>query len=92
MKIALVLAVAAVLANIFFIWFAKKNNQTKPAESSNLKSGSFAFPKEYLNTPEVERLRKSTAAELDLSTEELDRMLAKEIKQMAKEKELINIQ
>lgn len=92
MKIAIVLAVVAVVANISFIWYAKKSNKTKSDESSNFKNGLFAFPKGYLNIPEVKQLRKSTAAELGLSIEELDRMLAKEIKQLAKEKELINIE
>ena len=57
-----------------------------------LKNGSYAFSKGYLNTPELKKLRKSAAAELDLSVEELDRMLAKEIKQLAKEQKLINIE
>lgn len=92
MKIALLLAVVAVAANIFFIWYAKKINKRKSDESSNLKNGPFAFPEGYLNTPKVKQLRKSTAAELGLSIEELDRMLAKEIKQLSKEKELINIE
>ena len=92
MKITLVLAIVAVLANISFRWYEKKCNKTKSDESSNLKNGSFAFPKGYLNTPEVKQLRKSTAAELDLSIAELDRMLYKEFKQMAKEKGLIHME
>ena len=85
MKIALALVVAAVLSNIFYIWYANRSNNTKSDESS-------AFPKDYLNTPKVKQLRKSTAAELGLSIKELDLMLAKEFKQMAKEKELTTIE
>jgi flagellar basal body-associated protein FliL len=92
MKIAAVLAVAAVAANIVFIWYSKKSNKAKTEESSNPKNGSSAFSEGYLNTPEARQLRKSAAAELGLSIEELDRMLAKEVKQLAKERELINIE
>jgi flagellar basal body-associated protein FliL len=92
MKIAVVLAVVAVAANIVFIWCSKKSNKAKTDESSNPKNGSYAFSKGYLNTPEVRQLRKSTAAELGLSIEELDRMLAKEIKQLTKKQELIDIE
>jgi hypothetical protein len=92
MEIAIVLAVVAVAANIVFIWYAKKSNKAKTDESSNPDSGLHAFSKGYLNTPEVKQLRKSAAAELGLSVQELDRMLAKEIKQIAKEQELINIE
>ena len=92
MKIAVVLAVLAVAANIIFIWYSKKNNKAKTDESLNPNNGSYAFTKGYLNTPEVRQLRKSTAAELGLSIKELDRMLAKEIKQLAREQELINIE
>ena len=84
MKIAVVLAVLAVAANIVYIWYSKKNNRAKTDESSNSKG--------YLNAAEVRQLRKSAAAELGLSIEELDRMLAKEIKQLAKEQKLINIE
>ena len=92
MKIALVLAVVAVAANFLFKWYAKKSNKTKADESSNLKNGSYAYSKGYLNTPEVKRLKQLAAAELSLSVDELDRMSAKEIKQLAKEQELINIE
>ena len=92
MKIALALVVAAVLSNIFYIWYANRSNNTKSDESSHLKKGSFAFPRGYLNTPKVKQLRKSTAAELGLSIKELDLMLAREVKQMAKEKELTTIE
>ncbi len=92
MKIAAILAVVVLAANIIFIWYSKKSNKAKTDESSNPKNGSYAFSKGYLNTPEVRQLRKSAAAELGLSIEELDRMLAKEIKQLSKEQELINIE
>ena len=92
MKIAVVLAVLAAAANIFFIWYAKKSNKAMTDESSNPDNGSYLFSKGYLNTPEVKQLRKSAAAELGLSVEELDRMLVKEIKQLSKEQELISVE
>jgi|GEM_PF-3543283 len=92
MKIAIAVAVVAVAvaANIVFKWYSKKSKKDQPAESSSPESGSDAFSTGYLNTPQVSQLRKSAAAELGLSIEELDRMLAKEMKQMAMERELIN--
>lgn len=90
MKITIILAIAAVAANIALIWYAKKCNKTKTDETSTPENGSNAFPQEYLNTPEIRRLKKSAAAELGLSIEELDRMPVKEIKQLAKEQKLIN--
>jgi len=92
MKIAVVLAALAVAANIVFIWYSKKSDKAKKGEFSNPKNGSHAFSKGYLNTQKVRQLKKSAAAELGLSIEELDRMLAKELKQLAKEQELINIE
>jgi len=56
--------------------------------SANLRFIIYAVAK---CRPEVKRLKKSTAAELGLSIEELDRRLAKEIKQLATEQESINI-
>ena len=56
------------------------------------KNESYVFLKGYLNTPERKQLRKSVAAELGLSIEELDGMSAKEIKQLANERGLINIE
>lgn len=90
MKIALVLAIIAVAANIVFIWYSKVRNKANTDQSSNPKNRFYALSQGYLNTPEVRRLRKSTAVELGLSIEELDRMLAKEIKQLAREQEWIN--
>lgn len=92
MKIAIALAVVAVTvtANIVFKWYSKKTKRAKTNESLNPKNESDAFSKGYPNTPQVSRLRKSAAAELGLSIEELDHMLAKEMKQMAAERKLIN--
>jgi hypothetical protein len=90
LKITLVLAIAAVAANIALIWYSKKYNQAKTDETSTTENGSHAISQGYLNTPEIRRLRKSAAAELGLSIEELDRMPVKEIKQLAKEQKLIN--
>jgi hypothetical protein len=90
LKITLILAIAAVAANIALIWYSKKYNKAKTDETSNPENGSAAISQGYLNTPEVRQLRKSAAAELGLSIEELDRMPVKEIKQLAKVQKLIN--
>ena len=91
MQIAIVLAVLAVAANLFFMWYAKKCNQAKADESKNPKNGTDPFSKEYLNTPEVVQLKERAADEMGLSIEELDLMLAKEIKQLSKKQESIDI-
>lgn len=80
MKIAFIFAVLAVAANLFFIWYAKRKG---------LKTKTNAYSQGYLNTPEVKQLKQSAAAELNISVEELDRLSAEEIKQLAKKKELI---
>ena len=90
MKIAFIFAVLAVAANLFFIWYAKRKGlKTKSDESSNHKDGSYAYSQGYLNTPEVKQLKQSAAAELNISVEELNRLSAEKIKQLAKKKELI---
>jgi hypothetical protein len=90
MKIAVLLAVVAVAASVIFARSSKKCNKARTDGSSNPTGGFFAFSKGYLSTPEVKRLRKSTAVELGVSIEELDRMLAKEIKQLSTKRELLN--
>ena len=91
MKIALILAVAAVAANSFLIWYYKRKfHNADTHEPSNKNEGSDAFSPGYLNTPEVRRLRQSAAAELGISVEELDSMSVDEITQLANEKEVTN--
>jgi hypothetical protein len=90
LKITIILAIAAVAANIVLIWYAKKCHKAKIDETSTPENGSNAFSQGYLNTPEVRRLKKSATAELGLSIEKLDRMPVKEIKQLAREQKLIN--
>ena len=91
MKIALVLGIVAVITNIFLVLYAKRiNHKAKADELSNPKDDYNINSYEYLNTPEVKRLRRSAAAELSISVEELDRMSAKEVTQLAKDQELIN--
>ena len=92
MKIAIILAFAAVAANIFFIWYSKKSNKVKLDESSNPDIGSHAFLKGNLTNSEVKQLKESAAAELGLSVDELDHMLARELKQLSKERELMSIE
>ena len=92
MKYALIFAVFAALANLFLILYVKKKNKTKADDCSNnsKKDKSHVFSKEYLNTPEVKRLKTLAAAELSISLEEIDRMSVEEIKQLAKKQKLIN--
>lgn len=92
MKIAIILAFAAAAVNIYFMWYSKKSNKVKSDESSNPNIGSHAFSKGNLTNSVVKQLKESAAAELDLSVDELDHMLAKEFKQLSKEQELISIE
>ena len=90
MKVALIFAVVAVAANVLLIWYVnKKYHKAKAEESSDLKNTTDAFSYGYLNTPEAKRLRQSPAAELGISVEELDRMSAEDVRQLASEQELI---
>ena len=90
MKVVFILAVAAVLANVLFIWYAKKKGRTsKPDQSSNPKNGSIADSQGFLNSEEGKVLKQSAANELCISVEELECMSVEDIKQLAKEKELI---
>ena len=87
MKIVFILAVAAVIANLFFIWYAKrKKYKTKADESSNPEDG---YSREFLNSAEGKTLKKSAADELSISVEELDRMSFDEITQLAKKRGLV---
>lgn len=90
MKIILVLGIAAFAANFALIWYSKKYNKTKTDEAPNPEVGSANIAQGYLNTPAARHLKKSAAAELGLSIEELDRMPVKKIRRLAKEQKLIN--
>ena len=90
MKIALILGIAAVAANFALIWYSRKYNKSKIDATSIPANGSDTILQGYPNTPEARRLKKSAAAELGLSLEELDRTPVKKIKQLAKEQKLIN--
>ena len=90
MKVVFILAVVAVLANVLFVWYAKKKGRpSKPDQSSNPKSGSVADSQGFLNSEEGKLLKQSAADELCISVEELECMSVEDIKQLAKEKELI---
>ena len=91
MKIALVLGILAVIANIFLVLYAKRiNHKANAGEISNPKDDYTINSYEHLNTATVKRLRRSAAAELSISVEELGRMSAKEVTQLAKDQDLIN--
>lgn len=90
MKVVFILAVVAVVANLFFIWYAKKKGHTsKPDESSNHKNGSIVDSQGFLNSEKGKVLKQSAADELCISIEELECLSVEEITQLAKEKELI---
>ena len=91
MEVAIILGVLAAAANIVLIGYAKKCNKRILDESSNPKNESHLIANGFPNTQVVEQLRKSTAAELGLPVEELDRMLAREINQLSREQEKINL-
>ena len=91
MEIAIILAAVAVAANIFLIRYIKKNHPGHPGVSSDIDSESPVFSKGYLNTPEVKKLRESAAAELGVSIEELDNILAKELEKIGGEKKTTNV-
>ena len=91
MKIALICAIIAVAVNVLLIWYAKRRYYTaQEDELSKYRNRSHPFSYGYLNTPEAKRLKRSAAAELGISVEELDRMSADNFKKLAKKRELIN--
>jgi hypothetical protein len=91
MKITLIFAIIAVVAIVLSRWYAKiRYYKTKEDELSNYRNRSHPFSCGYLNTPETKRLKRSAAAELGISAEELDRMSADDFKQLVKERKLIN--
>jgi len=90
MKIAFILAAIAVVTNVFLILYVKRRSHKSNAEeSSNLKNGSDAYSRVFLNSVDGELLKHSAAAELNISIEELDRMSVEEITQLANKKQLI---
>jgi hypothetical protein len=91
MKIALMLAVITVVANVFLIRYAKKKcHKTKADGLSDPENDYNTLSCGYLNTPEAKRLKQSAASELNISVEELDRMSPEEITHMAREQKLIS--
>ena len=85
-----IIGAVAVVANLFFIWYAKmKGNNSKADNSSNLKDGSNANSQGFLDSEEGKILKQSAAAELSISVEELDRMSVDQIRQLAEKKNLV---
>ena len=93
MKLLLLILGVVVVALNLFLWYSKKlNGKTKADESSSPKdkSGSLDAPSgEFLNNPEVVPLKRLAAAELGISIEQLNRLSADEIEELAMEKGLI---
>ena len=93
MKLILLILGVAVIALNLFLWYSKRQTgKTKADESSSHKGksdGSAARSIEFLNSPEVAPLKQSAAAELGITTEQLDRLSVEEIEELATEKGLI---
>ena len=93
MKLLLLILGVAVVALNLFLWYSKRlTGKTKEDESSSHKDkadGSDARPTEFLDSPEVEPLKQSAAAELGISIEQLDRLSVEEIEELANEKGLV---
>ena len=92
MEIGIILAVAAVAANIYLIRYIKKSNHDSSGAASDQKNESGVRSRGYLNTPEVRKLKESAADELGVSMEELDNIIAKEIEKIGGEKKNTSIQ
>jgi hypothetical protein len=85
-----VLGAVTVVANLFFIWYAKsRGNKTNAKNSSNLKDSSGANSEALLNSDERKLLKESAAAELNISVEELEGMSFDQITQLAEKKNLL---
>ena len=85
-----ILGAVTVVANLFFIWYAKtRGNKTKANNSSNLKDSSDVNSEGFLNSDERKQLKESAAAELNISVEELEDMSYEQITQLAEKKNLL---
>jgi hypothetical protein len=80
--ILLILGVAAIALNLI-LWYCKKKTGETKTDASQTNSN------EFLNSPDVEPLKQSAAAELGISIEQLERMPVEEIEELATEKGLI---
>jgi hypothetical protein len=93
MKLLLLILGVVVVALNLFLWYSKKQtDKTKTDESSSPRdqSGSLDDPsEEFLNKPEAAPLKQSAAAELGITIEQLDRLSADEIEELATEKGLL---
>jgi len=93
MKLILLILGVAVIALNLFLWYSKKlAGKTKADESPDHKNKSDvsdARSIEFLDSPEADPLKQSAAAELGISIEQLDRLSAEEIEELAIEKGLI---
>jgi len=87
MKIVFILAVAAVVTNLFYIWYAKRKRVKKKADESS--NPNVGLSQEFINSAEGKTLKQAAADEMGIAVEELDRMSVEEITQLAKKKELI---
>jgi len=91
LKFILILGAVAVVANVLFIWYAKRRRQnTKTDKSATHTEGPRVDSHEFLSSEEGKILKQSAAAELGVSVEELDRLSVEEITDLAKINELIN--
>jgi FtsZ-interacting cell division protein ZipA len=88
----LILGFLAIAANLF-LWYSKRKTGETAADDPASHKDKIDRPdgnsKDWLNDPKVTPLKKSAAAELGISVEQLDRMSVKEIKKLARKKKLI---
>ena len=93
MKLFLLILGLVVVALNIFLWYSKKHGDAAKAnQASDSKSESEisdTAADESFNSQAANALKKSAAAELGISIEQLNRMSAEEIESLASEKGLI---
>jgi FtsZ-interacting cell division protein ZipA len=95
MKILLLILVVVAVTLSLFLWDSrKKGSKTEAGKSKNHNHNDQSDPpnsqsSDLFESPEAKRLKQSTAAELDIAVEKLERMSLEEIIKMATDGELI---
>lgn len=93
MKNLLLILGAAAVAVGLFLWDSRKRGGKLEADKStkhkDKSDRANSKSSELFNSPEAKRLKQAAAAELGISTEQLERMSVEEIKQMATDLGLI---
>ena len=88
----LILGVVVVALNLL-LWYAKRRSAKTKADEPTHDQDTFDVPfansNEFLNSSKAKPLKQSAASELGISVEQLDRMSANDIEQLAAKKGLI---